>query len=74
MFDGAIRRSPTTSGSEPTASVSMSRFFVGTEDDVRFYVEVGELVELFDELVLPPTVRRAWADWLLRHRGVVVAC
>ncbi len=46
----------------------------GTEDDVRFYVEVDELVELFDELVLPPTVRRAWADWLLRHRGVLVAC
>jgi hypothetical protein len=46
----------------------------GTEDDVRLYVEIAELVELFDELVLPPTVRRAWADWLLRHRGVVVAC
>ena len=39
------------------------------EDDVRFYVEVGELVELLEELVLPPTVRRAWADWFLRHRG-----
>jgi len=25
----------------------------GTEDDVRFYVDVGELVELFEELVLP---------------------
>ena len=46
----------------------------GTEDDVRFYVDVGELVELFEELVLPPTLRRAWADWLLRHRGVVLAC
>ncbi len=46
----------------------------GTEDDVRLYIDVGELVELFDELVLPPTVRRAWADWFLRHRGVVLAC
>ena len=33
-----------------------------TEDDIRFYIEVGELVELFGELVLPPKVRRAWAD------------
>ena len=46
----------------------------GTEEDVRLYIEVDELVELFNELMLPPTVRRAWADWLLRHRGVVLAC
>jgi hypothetical protein len=42
----------------------------GTEDDVRFYVEPDQLVELWDDLVLPPTVRRAWADWLRRHRHV----
>jgi len=54
MFDGAIRPSPTTSPSEPIASVSMSRFRrEDTEDDIRFYIEVGELVELFGELVLP---------------------
>jgi hypothetical protein len=41
----------------------------GTEEDVRFYVRAGQLRELFDELVLPPPVRRAWADWLGRHRG-----
>jgi hypothetical protein len=40
----------------------------GTEDDVRFYVEAEKLRELFDELVLPPSVRRAWAAWLRRHR------
>jgi hypothetical protein len=39
----------------------------GTEDDVRFYVEAEKLRELFDELVLPPSVRRAWAAWLRRH-------
>jgi hypothetical protein len=39
----------------------------GTEDDVRYYVDVDQLRELFDVLVLPPPVRRAWADWLLRH-------
>lgn len=40
----------------------------GTEDDVRYYVDADQLRELFDELVLPPPVRRAWADWLRRHR------
>ena len=32
----------------------------GTADDVRFYVDPEELRELWDELVLPPAVRRAW--------------
>ncbi len=40
----------------------------GTEEDVRFYIDAEELRELFDELVLPPPVRRAWAAWLRRHR------
>lgn len=39
----------------------------GTEDDVRYYVEAEQLRELFDDLVLPPRVRRIWADWLRRH-------
>jgi hypothetical protein len=39
----------------------------GTEDDVRFYVEPGALVDLWNELVLPTTVRDAWADWIERH-------
>ncbi len=41
----------------------------GTEDDVRFYVEAKQLRELWDELVLPPAVRRAWAGRLGRHRA-----
>ncbi len=36
----------------------------GTEDDVRFYVDAAELAEVFDELVLPPAVRHAWAQRL----------
>lgn len=39
----------------------------GTENDVRFYVDADELREVFDELVLPPPVRRAWKAWLRRH-------
>lgn len=40
----------------------------GTDNDVRFYVEAGQLLELWDELVLPPTVRQAWTAWLERYR------
>jgi hypothetical protein len=39
----------------------------GTEADVRFYVDADQLRDLWEELVLPPTVRRAWAGWLSRH-------
>lgn len=42
----------------------------GTEDDVRFYVDPDELLELWGDLVLPATVRRAWRDWFRRHRHV----
>jgi hypothetical protein len=40
----------------------------GTEDDVRYYVDVEELTSVFNELVLPPYVRAAWLEWF-RHRG-----
>ena len=40
----------------------------GTEDDVRYYVDANHLRELFAELVLPASVRQAWAGWLRRHR------
>lgn len=46
----------------------------GTEGDVRRFVDVDEVVEMWDELVLPRHVRRAWADWLRRRRGLELAC
>jgi hypothetical protein len=46
----------------------------GTVEDVRFYVDVDQLIDLWDELVLPRSVRRAWAQWILRHRNVEIAC
>jgi hypothetical protein len=46
----------------------------GTDDDVRFYVDADELAELWDELVLPPTVRRAWLDWFRRHGRSLHEC
>lgn len=38
-------------------------FREGTKADVRRYVDPNELAELFDELVLAPTVRRTWEEW-----------
>jgi hypothetical protein len=46
----------------------------GTVDDVRFYVDVDQLMDLWDELVLPRSVRQAWAAWILQHRNVEIAC
>jgi len=40
----------------------------GTDDDVRYFIDVDQLVELWDELVLSPHVRAAWDEWL-RGRG-----
>jgi hypothetical protein len=40
----------------------------GTEEDVRYYIDEERLLELWDELVLPPTVRDAWASWIEDRR------
>ena len=44
----------------------------GTAADVRRFIDVDELIDLWDDLILPPAVSRAWIDWLAEHRGVVV--
>ena len=46
----------------------------GNEDDVRCFIRSDELIDLWDELVLPRNVRNAWADWLERHRRVTLLC
>lgn len=46
----------------------------GTEEDVRYFVSADQLLELWDRLVLPPPVRRAWARWFNRHRGLQLGC
>ena len=46
----------------------------GTEDDVRYYIDPDELQVLFEDLVLPSHVRRAWSDWIARHGGTKTAC
>ena len=46
----------------------------GNDDDVRRFIRADELIGLWDELVLPRHVRKAWADWLKDHRGVSLSC
>ena len=40
----------------------------GTDDDVRYFIDVEQLVGLWDELALSPPVRAVWDGWL-RGRG-----
>jgi hypothetical protein len=42
----------------------------GNEDDVRRFIGVDELIDLWGDLVLPRHVRQACVAWLMRHRGV----
>jgi hypothetical protein len=46
----------------------------GTEADVLLFIDLDELVELFDELVLPPKVRRTWEEWFKRHDKARAEC
>jgi hypothetical protein len=34
----------------------------GNDDDVRRFIRVDDLIDLWDELVLPRHLRRSWAD------------
>lgn len=38
-------------------------------DDVRAFIDVDEVVALWDDLVLPRHVGRAWAAWLRQRRA-----
>jgi hypothetical protein len=42
----------------------------GTVDDVRHFIDVDQLLDLWDELWLAPHVRQAWADPIEGLRGV----
>jgi len=46
----------------------------GTDDDVRYFIDVEELLAMWDDVVLPPWVRKVWAAWFKRNRGVEVSC
>lgn len=44
----------------------------GLDDDVRAFIDVDEVVTLWDDLVLPRHVRRAWVVWLRRRLDVTL--
>ena len=46
----------------------------GTADDVRRFIDVDELIELWSDLWLAPHVRAAWSEHLYRLRGLRLAC
>lgn len=46
----------------------------GTIEDVRVFIDVDELFDLWNDLVLPVPVRRVWAAWFRKHRGIDLAC
>ena len=46
----------------------------GNDEDVRRYIDVNELLRLWDDLVLPTYVRRAWAEWFRRRGRADLAC
>ncbi|HWD51096.1 MAG TPA: hypothetical protein VG412_01750 [Acidimicrobiales bacterium] len=46
----------------------------GTEDDVRFFVDVDDFLAAWDLMVLPPWVRGVWASWFLKQRGIELPC
>jgi hypothetical protein len=46
----------------------------GTDDDVRAFIDVDVLEQLWDTIVVPARVRKAWASWYRRHRGIDPTC
>ena len=45
----------------------------GTEDDVRHYIRLDELLAMWDTIWLSPHVAEAWQRWFDRH-GISVTC
>jgi hypothetical protein len=56
------------------ASVYEQVLSEGADEDVRLLIDVDLLVELWDDLVLPDRVRRAWAEWFRARRGLHLVC
>lgn len=42
----------------------------GLADDVRRYIDVDQLLDLWPDMILARRVTRAWRDWLHANRGV----
>ena len=44
----------------------------GLDDDVRYYIDLDILLDIWNELWLSPHVREAWINWL-RDRGLLLS-
>jgi hypothetical protein len=44
----------------------------GTDEDVRRYLHLPTLLQIWDELWLPPAVHEAWDAWVEAHRRAAV--
>lgn len=42
----------------------------GGERDIRQFIDPDALLEMWDQLLIPPNVRTAWANWFRIRRGV----
>jgi hypothetical protein len=46
----------------------------GSEEDVRYFVILDELIAVWGDIFLPTYVRRVWQEWFAVHRIDVVTC
>lgn len=46
----------------------------GIADDVRRFIDVDALIDMWEELFLPDHVRRAWAEWISEQRDGTLPC
>ena len=44
----------------------------GTAEDVRRFIDVDVVIELWHDLMLPRAVSKAWSDWLAINRAVTL--
>ncbi len=45
----------------------------GTDEDIRYFIEIPELIDLWEELFLPAHVRLRWAAWLKKKQNIDLA-
>lgn len=46
----------------------------GTAQDIQEFIDVDRLSQMWEDLVLPASVRRRWASWFRDNRHIIVRC
>ena len=76
-MERTVRHHRSESGTSRTPPIRPTYEIVtreGTTDDVRRFIDVGELIARWDQLYLPEKLRRTWAAWLNQPRNLFLAC